>query len=150
MDSEIISAGIVGGAGIFYMIFVGALVLIAVGATIGMILYLLFLQKLLKSITQQNQKMIPGHVWMLLIPGYSLYFQFVLVNKIADSIAGEQRTKGVECSETRPGYGLGIVMCILFCASILPYLGMAAGIGGLVVWIMYWIRLNNYKKQLFG
>lgn len=132
------------------MFFIVAFVLIAVGATIGMILYLLFLQKLLKSIAQQNQKMVPGQVWMLLIPGYSLYFQFVVVNKIADSIAGEQQMKGVKCSEERPGYGLGIVMCILFCACIIPYLGMAAGIGGLVVWIMYWIRLNNYKKQLFS
>jgi len=133
-----------------YGIFFFLVIVVSLGAIVGFIFYLLFLQNLLRQISPQNQKIQPGHVWMQMIPGYGLYYQFVIINKVAESLKAELEDKGIRCNEARPGFQLGLVMCILFCASMLPQIGSFIAIGAIVVWIIYWVKLNNFKKQLIS
>jgi hypothetical protein len=50
--------------------------------------------------------------------------------------------------EPRPGYGVGIAYCICSCCGIIPVLGVIASIGGLVCWIIYWVKISGYKTKL--
>jgi hypothetical protein len=39
-------------------------------------------------------------------------------------------------------------MCGLFCASIIPVIGALFSLGGLVCWILYWIKIAGFSKKL--
>ncbi len=116
----------------------------------GYILFISYEQKLLESLNASNRQLPPRHVWMQIIPGYGLYFQFVVVNKIADSLKAEMEHRGIRYHEARPGYQLGLIMCIASCASLLPYAGLLAVFGWIGLWIAYWIRLRAYQNIING
>jgi hypothetical protein len=40
-----------------------------------------------------------------------------------------------------------LIYFILFCCSIIPVLGIFAGIGGFFC-VIYWVKINNFKKEL--
>lgn len=122
-----------------------------VGVALGLIpiiFYLLTLQKTLKEVSPQNQKLPPGQVWLILIPLFGLVWSFIVVNRIADSLKAEFAEKGLETAEDRPGFNIGLAYCILYCCSIVPVLGVFAGLGGLICWIIYWVKIAGYKTQL--
>jgi hypothetical protein len=132
-------------------LFGGALMLVLVGVGIGItvaILYLLTLQNTLNAISPENRQMPPGQVWLMLIPLFGMVWQFIMVNRIADSLKAEFQKRGIHSDEERPGFGIGLTYCILNCCGIIPFLGVLASIGGLVCWIIYWVKMNNYKNLL--
>ncbi|MDQ3048182.1 MAG: hypothetical protein M3R27_11595 [Bacteroidota bacterium] len=129
------------------IIIIAVIIGIAVGL-IPLIFYLLTLQNTLKEVSPENQKMPPGQVWLILIPLFGLIWQFIVVNRIADSLKAEFAKRAVQVEEDRPGYGIGIAYCILYCCSVVPLLGIFASLGGLVCWIIYWVKIAGYKKTL--
>lgn len=143
--------------GIFWTII---LLAIAIGL-IPFILFLLTQQNTLKAIKPQNRSMEPGMVWLQLIPLFSLVWQFIVVSRIAesikrefnswgseDSILGYSNAEAVNIGNELPTYSIGIAYCVLFCCSIVPLLGGLASIAGLICWIIYWIKLAEFKRQL--
>ena len=97
------------------------LVAIAIGL-IPVIFYLLTLQRTLQEVSPENQKMPPGQVWMIFIPFFGIVWQFIMVNRIADSLKAEFQKRNVQVAEDRPGAGIGIAYCTLGCCSIIPFL----------------------------
>lgn len=77
-----------------------------------------------------------------------MVFQCMLLGKLSDSIKAEQMTKGIRCSEVRPSYQIGLLMCVANCAAVLPYIGILAVLGAIPLWIMYWLKIVGYKKEL--
>ena len=67
---------------------------------------------------------------------------------MADSIRAEAQAKNIRLEERRPGYDLGLAMCILNCCFFIPVLNIFAALGALVCWIVYWIKIAEYKKRL--
>ena len=129
------------------VIIIAVLIGLAIGITI-MIFYLLTLQNTLKEVSPENQQMPPGQVWLALIPLFGIVWMFIVVNKIADSLRAEFAKRNVQVEEARPGYGIGLTYCILNCCGIIPLLGPLAGLGGFVCWIIYWVKISNYKRKL--
>lgn len=118
-------------------------------ALIPGIFYLLTLQSTLKSISPQNRKMPPGNVWLLLIPLFNLVWHFVVVIKIAASIRAEADLKNIsEIPDPKPAYNIGMAASILFCCNIIPGINRLTGIAGLICWIIYWVKVNDYKNIL--
>jgi hypothetical protein len=125
------------------------IVLISVGIMIlPLIFYLLTLQGVLQQVKPENRKMDPGMVWLILIPLFGIVWQFIVVGNIADSLKAEFAQRGVNPGEERPGYNIGLTYCILMCCGIIPFLGILAAIGGFVCWIIYWVKIANYKSTL--
>ncbi len=111
------------------------------------IFYLLNLQNLLKECSLDNQQIPPGNVWLMLIPLFNIVFQFIMYQKISESIKREFESRG------RPQSGdylksIGLAMSILTICSIVPILGGLCSIANLVLFIMYWVKSNGFKNQL--
>ncbi len=134
-------------AALVSIIVIAVIVGIAIGL-IPVIFYLLTLQKTLNEVSVQNQKIPPGQVWLILIPLFGLVWSFIVVNRVADSLKAEFATRGIQVDEDRPGYNIGLTYCILYCCSIVPFLGGLAALGGIVCWIIYWVKIAGYKTQL--
>lgn len=115
---------------------------------IPQIFYLLTIQNTLYAISSENRKMQPGQVWLSLIPLFGLVWQFIIVNRLADSLKDEFVSKNLKIDEERPGIGIGLAYCILFACSLIPFVGFVTVIGGLICWIIYWSKINDYKIKL--
>lgn len=115
---------------------------------IPMIFYLLTLQSTLQEISPENRKMEPGQVWLVFVPFFGIVWQFIIINRLADSLKLEFSKRNIPVIEDRPGYSLGLTYCILSCCGIIPILGILASLGALVCWIIYWVKINGFKTQL--
>ena len=126
---------------------------------VPVVLFLVTQQNTLKSIHPQNRSMQPGEVWLQLIPLFGLIWQFVVVSRLATSLRNEMASRTTTFSfETEPApvaadlpkptYAIGMAYCILICCSLLPMINLLASVPAMVCWIIYWVKLNEYKNQL--
>ena len=112
------------------------------------ILYLITLQRTMEKVKPENREMTPGQVWLEIIPFFGLVWQFFNVTYISNSLKKELISRNLTLPEARPAYGIGLATCILFCCSIIPLLGGIAVLGGLICWIIYWVKIVSYKNML--
>ncbi len=137
------------------------------------ILFFLAQQRILQVINPENREMSPGSVWLQLIPGFGLVWQFIVVTRIARSVSKEMTSKMGEAildnsqvqiigTDESPTYTIGIAYCILTTAGVIinystrhssAYLALFGSLfvlTGMVCWIIYWVRLVNTKNKLVG
>lgn len=75
-----------------------------------------------------------------------IVWTFFVVLNIAKSLVAEGQSRGIDLGDG--GKTIGLVMAILMVCGIIPVLGMFASIGGLVCWIIYWVKIAGYSNQL--
>jgi hypothetical protein len=117
------------------------------------IFYLITIRNLYKRISMVNRKMPPSSVWLLLIPIFNLIWQFIVVNKVFDSMAPELINRNLPLNDLKRDYYFGLAMCILNCCLVISnfinsQLNIFIFIGALVCWIFYWIKIGGYKTIL--
>jgi len=128
------------------LVVVVALVIVAL-VLIPTIFYLLTLHKALTRVDDGRRQMSAGLVWLNLIPVFGLGWHFYTIIKVADSLAAELGARGI-AFQGRPGFALGLTTSILWVVSIIPYLGIVAGLAGLVCWIIYWVQIAGFSRQI--
>jgi len=117
---------------------------------IGLIPYIFFLitlQNTLKAIAPGNRKMEPGMVWLSLIPLFNLVWQFIVVNRMTESIEAQLGKSG-ELMPERPAQSVGMAMCVLFCFGWIPFLGGLLSLAGIICWIIYWVKISEFKRRI--
>lgn len=142
-----------GGRGAEELLFaLVVLILIAIAVNIP---YLLTLQRALQATSPENRRMNPGQVWLLFIPLFNLFWRFQVVSAIADSFEAEARKRGLPLPDPRPTYRTGMPYAVLYLlGTILGYIpfisiiGNLCGLAGLIVWIIYWIKVAEFKNNL--
>lgn len=146
-------------------------ILLLAGFLIPAVLFLLTQQNTLKVIQPENRELSPGLVWLQLIPIFNLYWIFVVVTRIADSISKEIVSfqddsilgipdyDAVEAIGDRPTYKIGMTYCCLFILDTLlvcienyffelSTLQGAVALAMMICWIIYWVKLANNKRKL--
>lgn len=150
----------------FLIIFIGA---VLVGLTIGLaiqVFFLLTLSKALKRCSAENRTMEPGMVWLNLVPVFSMFWFFVTVSRIADSLRNEFVARRMD--EPGESYGRTVGMTYAICQLInVPISGLSTylsltgnpqpllgcittpiGLTILICWIMYWVKIAGYSREL--
>jgi hypothetical protein len=119
------------------------------------IFFIITLQNTLKAISPENRKMPFANVWFLCIPVFNFYWQFIVVNKIAQSIGIECKRLGIPVKETKPTYGIGLswnICYLLFLIPLIkfliPLIKLWVGIILTITWVIYWIKVNHYGKLI--
>ena len=87
----------------------------------------------------------PANVWLLFIPIFNIVWQFIVVDKIAQSIAAECARLNIPVKETKATYGIGLAWNICNLFTIIPIVG---GLASLVTFIIYWVKVTEYKKLI--
>ena len=132
--------------------FTGAIVLFLVFfciiALAVAILYIMSLQKALQVISEENRKMPPGQVWLLLIPFFNIIWSFIVVTRLADSFHDEFARLNIYSSDPRPTYNIGISYSTLSVCCFIQVLGGLASLAGFVCWIVYWVKVNECRKLI--
>jgi hypothetical protein len=114
-------------------------------AVVPLIFFLLNLQNTLKVISEENRKMSPSNVWLMLIPFFNIVWQFIMVDRIADSISVECSRLNIPVKENRPTYGIGLAWNICNCVTFIPIIG---GLSALVTLILYWVKVSEFKNLI--
>jgi hypothetical protein len=112
--------------------------------------FLVTLQNTLKIISPENRKMSPGSVWLILIPFFGMVWQFIMVRRIADSIGDECVKLNIDTKERAPTYTIGLIYCISSLIFLIPITKTIGALAALATWIMYWIKVNQYRKLLIA
>lgn len=115
---------------------------------IPFIFYILTLSKALNKCSPASRTMQPGMLWLLLIPLFNLIWHFLVVSAMAQSLGNEFRTRGVMNVEPEPGKSPGMAMCICGVCGLIPLLGILASLASLILWIMYWVKIAEFSRQL--
>jgi len=130
-----------GSIWIFQIIFLGLFIVPA-------IFFLITLQNTLKVISPENRKIPPSNVWLLSIPFFGFFWQFIIVDKIAQSIAAECVKLNLPVKDNKPTYNIGLVWNICFILSMVPVIKGLLSLVAMIAWIIYWVKVNNYKKLI--
>lgn len=134
-------AGLIVVAVFLYLILIGGIITASV-------LYVKNLMDVLKQVDPKHRLVHPGFVWMLYIPFYGpVIYPFMLYPRMAESLRREFDAR----NSPQPGdYGksLGITLPILFICLFIPFLNIIAIFGILVVGIIFWVKMAQYKRML--
>ncbi len=111
------------------------------------IFFLFTLQNTMKVISPENRKMPPSNVWLMLIPLFNIVWQFIVVEKIAQSIYAECVRLNIPVDDNKPTYSIGLAWNICSLLFFIPFLG---GLAALVMWILYWVKVNEFKNLMIA
>ena len=119
------------------------IVIIGIFALIAaVVLQYIMLYRYWKLIQDGHARCTPGTaVGFLFIPFFNLYWVFRAIHGLAldmNQYCGQRgiATRGIP-------EGLALAMCILVIVSIIPYLGLIAGLANMVIIPMLWYRFNE-------
>ena len=112
------------------------------------IFFFLSLSKALSRCHWRNRTMEPGQVWLNFIPLFHLVWMFITVSRVSDSLRNEFYDRGWHRRDEDYCRGLGIAVCVLGIAWIVPYLGLMFMIGWLVCFVIYWVKIATFSGQL--
>jgi len=128
--------------------------IIAIGALIALIIFLairvaflLSMKKALTRCSSENRTMSPGSIWLGLIPFFHIIWDFFIVINLADSLEREFQKRGLNV-EPKPGKNIGLVYCIANVCSLIPGLNFLAGPVSFICWIIYWVKIAGFSKQI--
>lgn len=108
------------------------------------IFFLITLQNTLKGISPENRKMPPANVWLMFIPLFNIVWQFIIVDKISQSLAAECARLNIPTKDPKPTYNIGLAWNICNILSFIPFVGLAA----LVMFILYWVKVSEFKTLM--
>lgn len=148
-------------------------IFILVAFVVPAVFFLLAQYTTLKTISPANREISPSEVWFQLIPVFNLYWQFVVVTRIADSLLKEQVLlesqddsilgipdfDAVEAIGNRPTYKIGITWCTLFLLDVImarlqwivvdnAIIRGLLGLSAMICWIIYWVELVKNKRKI--
>jgi hypothetical protein len=135
------------GMGMIFFIVMAFLFLLFLAIEIFIIVYL---YSVLKRVPSEFRKMEPGLVFLLLIPCFSTVWMFFVYLRISESLKAYFDSKNNQ-TVGDCGKQIGLWAAILTAASILqfvPPVGQLAPLAGLVLLIIYLVKLNDLKKLI--
>lgn len=130
-------------------IIAGLAFLCILGLGIGLnIFYILTLQRALNKCSPLSRTFQPGTMWLLLIPFFNLIWNFIVVLGVSASLGNEFRARNASYVDAEPGKSIGIAMSVCGACSIVPILGILAGLPYLILWIVYWVKIKDFSELL--
>ncbi|PTY07132.1 hypothetical protein DB347_07415 [Opitutaceae bacterium EW11] len=101
----------------------------------------------LSRIPRPHRKQEPGLAFLLLIPFFSLIWAFFVHPRVAESLRSYYASSGDQ-SVGDCGAGLALWLCICPILAFIPLLGLFAGIAGLVLMIVFYIKAFELSGRI--
>ena len=124
---------------------IGALAILFLLGILVLILYLLYDAQ--RAIPPEYRHVEPAQVWLLLIPLFNLVWNFFVYPQIADSYRSYFYSRG-RFDVGDAGKSVGLWFSICSASSIIPCVGFIPALIGLILLIVFLIRIYGLKSQL--
>lgn len=147
-----------------------------IGVVVAGVFFVLMLHRLLEQCAPENRRLDANLVWLLFVPIFNLYWQFHVARKVASSLKKEYEARDLPYSNgVTYSLGMALASCsaitaVLFWSAVGLMIGgeddliglngmelagrIALGVSAflavvmLVLWIVYWAKLNGLSKEL--
>lgn len=120
---------------------------------VQLLIWLLFantIRTTLNLIREENRCILPKQVWLVALPFFNIYWNFVVVRRLTDSLNNEFYDRQVAVEE-EPTQKQGYMYAGGYMVSNIPlpvFVGFIASIIAFVGFILYWFKIYEYKKLL--
>jgi len=114
------------------------------------IFFFMSMQNALERCSPESRTMSPSQVWPGLIPLFNFVWQFIVVVRIASSLRNEFLRRQLPLTEAEPGQTLGITSASSHLVCWIPVISWITAVPSLICWIVYWVKITNYSRQLAG
>ncbi len=107
-------------------------------------------RKTLLYINEENRCMLPNQSWLLALPFFNIYWNFVVVKRLTDSLNNEFHDRKIAVEEN-PTQKEGYIYAGSYLTGNFPlptFIKYIVSIVTLVGFIMYWVKVNQYRKIL--
>ena len=107
-------------------------------------------RKTLLYISESNRCILPNHAWLLALPFFNIYWNFVVVKRLTDSLNNEFHDRKIAVEEN-PTQKEGYIYAGSYLTGNFPFpmfIKYIVSIVTLVGFIMYWVKVNQYRKIL--
>lgn len=128
------------------------LVLLALGFVlliVGIVLAY-HIRDLIRLVREENRFFTPGQAWVLAIPLINIFYNFVIIRRLCDSLNNEFYDRK-EAVEENPTLRAGYFMAFSYLAANFPlplFIGYLVYIICLVYYVQYIMKVVAYKKLL--
>src|SRR5690606_26173942 len=105
------------------------------------------IRRTLKLVAPENRLMSPNHAWLLVIPFFNIYWNFLVASRMSDSLTNEFYDRKI-AEEENPGRVAGIWYAWLFLLSNIPlpaFILVTIGLLSFVYFVGYWVKINNFR-----
>jgi hypothetical protein len=125
--------------------------LIEFGGLLAITIYWLrTMQRAIEACASANRTTNASGVWMILIPGFGMVWQFVMIGHVSESLKKEYQSRNWLIEEDQPAYGKGITAAVIISIVFLirgifwvqPWLGF---LGLLVAGFTMWSHAERVK-----
>ena len=123
------------------------LLIVLLIAVVPGVFFVRTLRDTLRQIEPGNRTMKPGKAWLLLIPFFNYIWLFVVVKAIATSLVLQYKTYRVFRGNL-PTYNTGLALCLCTAGCLIPRLNVLLCLPVLVLWVLYWVKVNAKRKEL--
>jgi hypothetical protein len=119
-------------------------------------LFALAIIKTLNEISEKNRKIVPALVWLLVIPGFNVIWNFFVALRLSQSLKAELDERNFEV-KGQPTLLIGLAYALISSSALLlpqpkdvqnGLLYGVLGIAAIVTFVQYWMKINWYKKVL--
>lgn len=130
-------------------------------------LFVLAFIKALEHVAIKNRKITPALIWLLVIPGFNILWNFYVAIRFSESLKKELDDREFEV-KGQPTLILGLAYAVLSaCSLFLPAVAMPTntaspspeeiknilpysilGLAWIIMFIQYWMKINWYKSVL--
>ena len=128
----------------FYVVFLGVVMVVSLAIMAGVIC---IINAALKKIPPEHRLIEPEQVWLLLIPCFGLFWNFMVFRKIPQSFrsyfSSQGRTDLGDCGEQ-----LGLWYAITVTLGLVPCVNYIAPFASLVLLIIFLIKIHSLKDQI--
>ncbi len=109
--------------------------------------WLQMMQRALELVFPFN-KMKPKNVWLTFIPFFGLYWQFAVVQSVAESLGKEYIRRGIIPGEPRPGLSSGFTANILLCCALIPNFGILVALVSNISRLVHLFKIKKHTLEL--
>lgn len=131
----------------FGVVFGGVLAIIILIFIIN-IFFCLSLYSALKCVPAEKRVFPAWLVWLMLIPIVGIIFAWMMEPfGLPKSFEAVLADNGEAIAKTKVLFGLGLAHVILMTVALFPFLKWIVGIAALIVWIIYWVKVVDFKNK---
>lgn len=121
------------------------------------VVWCLGMDRALRACDFSSRRIQPGQSFLIFIPLFGLVWQFIMVNKVSDSLAGEYHLRGWKSDEGRPAIETGLIACVVvlivflvrvFIPDFNPGLAFLTTLGICICMYMHRERLIAFSERL--
>jgi hypothetical protein len=119
-------------------------------------LFAIAIIKTLNEISEKNRKIVPGLVWLLVIPGFNVIWNFFVALRLSQSLKDELDERNFEV-KVKPTLFIGLSYAIVWSSPLfIPpskdvqhnLIYGVIGIAAILTFVQYWMKINWYKQVL--